>query len=215
MRVFLVEDHPIFRRGLCDLLEEEEDLEVCGEAEDVGSALEGIGRTRPDVVLVDISLKGRSGLELVKTLNGTDPDLPILMISTHEESLYAERSLRAGARGYVMKHETADSIVAAVRGVVAGNVWVSRRVASTLLARSVGETIAPTAPPEERLSDRELEVFALFGQGLTTQEVSDQLSLSPKTIGTYRDRIKEKLGLRNASELLRDAVHWLEQRERR
>lgn len=215
MKIFLVEDHPIFRRGLCDLLEEEEDLEVCGEAEDVGSALEGIGRTRPDVVLVDISLKGRSGLELVKTLNGTDPDLPILMISTHEESLYAERSLRAGARGYVMKHETADSVVAAVRGVVAGNVWVSRRVASTLLARSVGETIAPTAPPEERLSDRELEVFALFGQGLTTQEVSDKLSLSPKTIGTYRDRIKEKLGLRNASELLRDAVHWLEQREQR
>lgn len=215
MKVFLVEDHPIFRRGLCDLLEEEEDLEVCGEAEDVGSALEGIGRTRPDIVLVDISLKGRSGLELVKTLNGTDPGLPILMISTHEENLYAERSLRAGARGYVMKHETADSIVAAVREVMAGRVWVSRRVASTLLSRSVGETIAPTAPPEERLSDRELEVFALFGQGLTTQEVSDRLSLSPKTIGTYRDRIKEKLGLRNASELMRDAVHWLEQREQR
>ena len=212
MKVFLVEDHPIFRRGLRDLLEEEEDLEVCGEAEDVGTALDGIGRSEPDVVLVDISLKGRSGLELVKTLNGTSPGLPILMISTHEENLYAERSLRAGARGYVMKHETADSIVSAVREVVAGRVWVSPRVASSLLSRSVGEALSPTAPPEERLSDRELEVFALFGQGLTTKEVSDRLALSHKTIGTYRERIKEKLGLRNSAELLRHAVQWLEQR---
>jgi DNA-binding NarL/FixJ family response regulator len=212
VKVFLVEDHPIFRRGLCDLLDDEEDLEVCGEAEDVGTALEAIGRTQPDVVLVDISLKGRNGLELVKILHGTDPGLPILMISTHEENLYAERSLRAGARGYVMKHETADSIVSAVREVVAGRVWVSSRVASTLLARTVGETVPPTAPPEERLSDRELEVFALFGQGLTTREVSERLSLSHKTIGTYRERIKEKLGLRNSSALLRHAVQWLEQR---
>ncbi|HSH70562.1 MAG TPA: response regulator transcription factor [Deferrisomatales bacterium] len=212
MKVFLVEDHPIFRRGLCDLLEEEEDLEVCGEAEDVGTALEAIGRTQPDVVLVDISLKGRNGLELVKILHGSDPGLPILMISTHEENLYAERSLRAGARGYVMKHETADSIVSAVREVVAGRVWVSPRVASTLLARTVGEAVAPTGPPEERLSDRELEVLALFGQGLTTKEVSDRLSLSHKTIGTYRERLKEKLGLRNSAELLRHAVRWLEQR---
>jgi DNA-binding NarL/FixJ family response regulator len=215
MKVFLVEDHPIFRRGLCDLLEEEEDFEVCGEAEDVGAALEGIGRTRPDVALVDISLKGRSGLELVKTLSSTDPELPILMISTHEENLYAERSLRAGARGYVMKHETADSIVNAVREVLAGRVWVSRGVASALLSRSVGETVPATAPPEERLSDRELEVFALFGQGLTTKEVSERLALSHKTIGTYRERIKEKLGLRNSAELLRHAVQWLERRDGR
>ena len=134
------------------------------------------------------------------------------MISTHEENLYAERSLRAGARGYVMKHETADSIVSAVREVVAGRVWVSPRVASTLLARTVGEAVSPAGPPEARLSDRELEVLALFGQGLTTKEVSDRLALSHKTIGTYRERLKEKLGLRNSTELLRHAVQWLEHR---
>jgi len=197
VNLFLVEDHPIFRRGLRGLLEEEADLVVCGEAEDVGSAWEGIVQTRPDLVVLDLSLKGRNGLELVKSLSGWRRDLPVLVLSTHEESLYAERSLRAGARGYLMKHEAADVIVKAIREVLAGGVYVSGRVAAALLAKSVGETVSPTAPPDERLSDRELEVFELFGRGLTTKEVSDRLCLSPKTVGTYRDRIREKLGLRS------------------
>lgn len=212
MRIFLVEDHPIFRRGLRGLLEEEPDLEVCGEAEDVGSAWDGVVQTRPDLVVLDISLKGRNGLELVKSLSTWRRDLPVLVLSTYEESLYAERSLRAGARGYIMKHEAADRIVRAIREVLAGGVHVSGRVAAALLSKSVGETSAPTASPDERLSDRELEVFELFGKGMTTKEVSDRLSLSPKTVGTYRDRIREKLGLKSSAEFFCHAAQWLGQR---
>lgn len=210
LKIYLVEDHPIFRRGLRDFIEDEPDMQVCGEAEEIGTAWDDIPRLEPDLVVVDISLKGRNGLELVKSLSGWKKELPILVLSTHDESLYAERSLRAGARGYVMKHEASERIIAGLRALVAGDIYVSPRIASSLLSKTVGERSAPPLSLDESLSDRELEVFGLFGKGLTTNEVSEQLSLSPKTIATYRDRIKEKLGIKNTSELIRNAVQWLE-----
>lgn len=210
MKVYLVEDHPIFRRGLRDLIEDEPDIVVCGEAEEIGTAWSEILRLEPEVVLVDISLKGRNGLELVKSLSGWQKKLPMLVLSTHEENLYAERALRAGARGYIMKHEAAEQIIRGIRAVYAGEIYVSPRIACLLLSRSVGEQSAPAAPPEKSLSDRELEVFSCFGKGMTTKEISDRLILSPKTIATYRDRIKEKLGIKNTSELICNAVQWLD-----
>jgi DNA-binding NarL/FixJ family response regulator len=210
LKIYLVEDHPIFRHGLRDFIEDEDDIQVCGEAEDIGTALDEIQRLEPDLVLVDISLKGRNGLELVKSLSGWRKELPILVLSTHEESLYAERSLRAGARGYIMKHEASDRIIKGIRAVFTGEIYVSSRVANSMLSKSVGDKPSPSLSPEESLSDRELEVFEFFGKGMTRKEISDRLSLSPKTIATYRDRIKEKLGVKNTSELIRNAVQWLE-----
>jgi DNA-binding NarL/FixJ family response regulator len=212
VRIYLVEDHPIFRHGLRDFIEDEEDMEVCGEAEEIGTAWNEILRLEPDLVLVDISLKGRNGLELVKSLSGWKKELPILVLSTHEESLYAERSIRAGARGYIMKHEATERIIKGLRAVFAGEIYVSPRIASLLLAKTVGKQSVPTLSCEETLSDRELEVFEFFGKGMTTKEISARLNLSPKTIATYRDRIKEKLGIKNSSELIRNAVQWLEGR---
>lgn len=210
MKVYLVEDHPIFRHGLRDFIEDELDIAVCGEAEDIGTAWNDILHLEPDVVLVDISLKGRNGLELVKSLSSWKKELPILVLSTHEENLYAERALRAGARGYIMKHEASDQVIKGIRAVFVGDVFVSPRIASALLSKTVGEQAVPEISPAQSLSDRELEVFTCFGKGMTTKEVSDQLNLSPKTIATYRDRIKEKLGIKNTSELICNAVQWLE-----
>lgn len=185
-------------------------MEVCGEAEDIAAAWDEIQRLEPDIVLVDISLKGRNGLELVKTLSDWKKELSILVLSTHEESLYAERSLRAGARGYVMKHEAIDRIIGGIRAVLAGEVFVSPRIATMMLSKSVGNQVAQSINLSESLSNRELEVFELIGKGLSTSEISEQLSLSPKTVSTYRERIKEKLGLKNNSELIRKSIQWLE-----
>ncbi len=211
MKIYLVEDHPIFRRGLRELLNEEADMEVCGEADEISKAHGEIVRTCPDAVIVDISLKGRSGLELVKQLGQEAKHIPVLVLSTHEETVYAERALRAGAKGYIQKHETAELIVKGIRDVVAGKICVSDRITAALLAKSVGESRPLSEPLEERFSDRELEVFVLYGKGMTTNEISSHLSLSPKTIGTYRERIKEKLGLKNSTELIHHAVRWVEQ----
>ncbi|MHB8762748.1 MAG: response regulator transcription factor [Deferrisomatales bacterium] len=210
VRLFLVEDHPVFRSGLRELLEQEPGFTVCGEAEDVGQAWEEIRRTAPDLAVVDITLKGRSGLELVRLLAGWERDCPVLVLSMHEEAVYAERSLRAGARGYIMKHETFDSIVGAIRHVLAGRVYVRDRVMASILSR--GATRHPTPPGDDgpRLSDRELEVLELIGRGVPTREIADRLSLSGKTVGTYRDRLKEKLGLKSAAELVCYAARWLE-----
>lgn len=210
MKIFLVEDHPIFRHGLRDYIEYESDMEICGEAEDIGTAWSGIFRTEPDVILVDLSLKGRSGLELIKNLAGWKKELPILVLSTHEETLYAERALRAGAKGYIMKHETSEQIIKGIRAVSVGDIYVSPRITSILLTKTVGARDSSLLTIEENLSDRELEVFECLGKGLTTKEISDQLSLSPKTVATYRDRIKEKMGIKNTSELILHAVRWLD-----
>jgi len=192
------------------LIEQEGDLRVCGEAENVGAAWDEIAANLPDLVIVDISLSGRSGLDLVKLLKQEFPELPTLVLSMHEESLYAERALQAGARGYIMKHETVDLIVDAIRKVRSGDVYLSAKMTSEILYKMVGG--APKGPlPQQCLTNRELEVFELVGRGLATREISDRLSLSAKTIGTYRERIKVKLMLRNASELTHRAVQWVEQ----
>lgn len=209
-RVFLVEDHPVFRLGLKELIDQEADLQVCGEAQGVGEAWEQVDRLRPDLVVVDISLTGRSGLELVKQIKDQIPNLPTLVLSMHEESLYAERALQAGARGYIMKHETSELIVDAIRRVCRGEVYLSGKMTSTILYKMVGGA-SKGLLPQECLTNRELEVFEMIGKGLTTQEISRRLCLSAKTVGTYRERIKEKLQLSNASELAQRAVQWVEQ----
>lgn len=214
IRVFLVEDHPVFRLGLRELIEQELDLRVCGEAENIGAAWNEITRSKPDLVIIDISLVGRSGLELVKQIKDQRPDLPTLVLSMHEESLYAERALQAGARGYIMKHETSGLIVEAIRKVCMGEVYLSTRMTSSVLYKMVGGTVkAPL--PQDSLTNRELEVFEMIGKGLTTQEISQRLCLSAKTVGTYRERIKEKIQLRNSSELIQRAVQWVEQSGKR
>jgi len=214
IRVFLVEDHPVFRLGLRELIEQELDLRVCGEAKNVGEAWDHIVRSKPNLVIVDISLVGRSGLELVKQLKDQFPALPTLVLSMHEESLYAERALQAGARGYIMKHETSDLIVDAIRRVCRGEVYLSAKMTSNILYKMVGGT-SKGPLPEQCLTNRELEIFEMIGRGLTTQEISVRLCLSAKTIGTYRERIKEKMQLRNASELAQRAVQWVEQTGKR
>ena len=214
VRIFLVEDHPIFRLGLRELIEQESTFMVCGEADNIGSAWNLITNNLPDLVIIDISLVGRSGLELTKLLKDEHPELPTLMLSMHEESIYAERALQAGARGYIMKHEAADLIVDAITNVCAGKVYLSAKMTSEILYKMVGGSTKSTLPVE-CLTNRELEVFEMIGRGLSTREVSEKLCLSAKTIGTYRERIKEKLKIRNSSELTQRAVQWVEQRNDR
>ncbi len=208
-RVFVVEDHPVFRLGLRELIEQEPDLTVCGEAGDVAGALAAIPGSEADLVIVDLSLGGQSGIDLIKELKARLRTLPVLVVSMYDEALYAERALVAGARGYVMKQEASDSIVRAVRRVLEGRIYLSERVATEIVGRLVGGGAAGQ-PGTDRLTDRELEVFRLIGQGLTTGEIAERLHLSAKTIGTYRERIKEKLGLKSAAELTVHAVRWAE-----
>lgn len=214
VNIFLVEDHPIFRLGLRDLIEQEAGFHVCGEAESVGSAWNKIRADLPDLVIIDISLTGRNGLELTKLLKNEYPELPMLMLSMHEEALYAERALQAGARGYIMKHETADLIIDALHVVRSGKVYLSPKMTSEILHKIVGGSNKGPLP-QQCLTNRELEVFEMIGSGLSTREASDRLCLSVKTIGTYRERIKAKLNLRNSSELSQRAVQWIEQRNDR
>lgn len=214
INIFLVEDHPIFRLGLRDLIEQEATFNVCGEAESVGAAWNKINSNLPDLVIVDISLAGRSGLELTKLLKSEYPELPTLVLSMHEEALYAERALQAGARGYIMKHETTDLIVDAIHVVRSGKVYLSPKMTSEMLHKIVGGS-SKGPLPQQCLTNRELEVFEMIGCGLTTREASERLCLSAKTIGTYRERIKEKLNIRNSSELSQRAVQWVEQRNSR
>jgi len=209
-RIFLVEDHPVFRLGLKELLDQVEDLEVCGEADDVPGALAALEADLPDLLVVDLSLKGRSGIELIKEVRSRYGALPMLVVSMYDEALYAERALAAGARGYIMKQETSESIVEAVRKVLKGEVYLSERVKADILDKIVGGGRGEAGSPVELLTDREVEVFRLIGQGLTTGAIAEQLRLSANTIGTYRDRIKEKLNLKNAAELTVHAARWYE-----
>ncbi len=209
-RILVVEDHPVFIFGLRELINQENDLMICGEAADVNSAWEKIQSLKPDMVIVDISLKGRDGIELIRDINRHYKTLPTLVLSMHEESLYGERALSAGARGYIMKQEASDSIVKAIRCVLKGEIYASRQLTRTLLTRFVSQP-DPTISPMDKLTDRELEVFRAIGKGFDTRQIAGKLNLSIKTIGTYRERIKEKLGLKNAAELIRTAVRWLDQ----
>ncbi len=209
-RIFLVDDHPLVREGLTNLINGQDDLMVCGEAEDSAEATAGIARTCPDVALVDISLKNESGLELIKNLESQFPLIALIVLSMHDEALYAERALRAGARGYVMKRETTKSVLTAIRRVLEGNVYVSEKVVNRM-ARGIGVSgKASASSPVDRLSDRELEIFRLLGQGRTTPQIAGDLHLSLKTVQAYCARAKEKFGVNSLGELLRSAIRWEE-----
>ncbi len=210
-RVLIVDDHPIVRQGMRSLIDQEPDLTVCAEAGSAGEAITAMESEKPDILLVDISLKGPDGLELTKSIRSINPDIPILIVSMHDETLYAERVLRAGANGYIMKEEVAENVVQATRKVLAGEIYISDRMRQKILRGVAGQRAGSTTSSVERLSDRELEVFRLIGQGHGTRRIAEELHLSIKTIETYRAHIKEKLGLNNATELVRQAVQWVEQ----
>lgn len=209
-RVFVVDDHPLIREGLAAQIATHPNINLCGEAEDVAEALSRIGAAEPDLVIVDISLKNGNGIDLVKRLKAKDPSLVILVWSMHPESLYAERALRAGARGYVNKGRTADQIMEAILTVLDGRTYLSPEMSEKLLGRVIGggpKDIETSTV--EGLTDRELETFEFLGQGMTTQQIAAKMHVSRKTVETYRARIKEKLGLTNAVELIQRAVQWV------
>ena len=207
-RVFIVDDHPLVREGLANLLNAQDDLMVCGEAEDSTHAINRIRKARPHVALIDISLKNESGLELVKDLRNQFPQLALIVLSMHDEALYAERAIHAGAQGYVMKREASKNVLASIRRVLEGGVYVSERVVNRLATRAAAPREAAAGSPVERLSDRELEIFRLLAQGRSTSQIAGDLNLSVKTIQTYCARAKEKFGVASLTELLRAAVRW-------
>ena len=209
-RVLIVDDHPVVRAGLTQLIGKEEDLAVCGEASSQCAALKVIAELRPDIATVDISLKGGDGIELIKDIKVRHPHLPVLVLSMHDESLYAPRALRAGAKGYVMKQEAAETLVAAIRQVLAGKMWVSEKVAARMLQNFADGQCSGSPGPLEVLTDRELEVFEQIGRGLTTRQVAARLHLSVKTIESHQAKIRQKLTLKSARELVRVATMWVE-----
>ena len=209
-RILIVDDHPMMRQGLAQLIGDEADLTVCGEAEKASQALTAVGKLKPDLVLADISLPDKSGLELIKDLRAIQPGLVVLVISMHDESLYAERVLRAGGRGYIMKQEGGKKLMAAIRQVLSGQIYVSEKISARILEGFSGQRAAAGSSPVDKLSDRELEVFQLIGEGIGTREIATQLHLSVKTVEVHRAHIKEKLGLNTAPELVRFAVRWVE-----
>ena len=206
-RVLVVDDHPIVRQGLTMLINREPDLMVCGEAEEIHSATEAIAALRPDIVLLDISLGGPDGLELLKQLRARNDDLPVLILSMHDESIYAERVLRAGANGYIMKQEATELVLTALRRILAGQVYVPDRVAARMLGQYVRGS-AEARSPLANLSDRELEVFRMIGDGSSTREIAEALHLSIKTVESYQAHIKEKLALKSGRELQHYAIEW-------
>lgn len=208
IRVFLVDDHPIVRHGIAQLLSAESDLEVCGQAEDATAALDTIPAAAPRVVVVDISLGATSGVDLIRELKQRLPRAAVLVVSMHDEQLYAERSLRAGASGYVMKHEATDAIVRAIRTVAAGGMFVSDAVSLRLLRLWATSGAPRDGSPFDALSNRELHVLELIGRGLGTRAIAERLHISVKTVESYRARLKEKMNLRSGLELMRFAIRW-------
>ncbi|MCC6698208.1 MAG: response regulator transcription factor [Candidatus Hydrogenedentes bacterium] len=208
-KVLIVDDHPIVREGLAELINREKDLAVCGQADSGHRGFEAIEALAPDVAIIDLSLEDINGLTLIKNLRNRGFTLPVLVLSMHEESLYAERALRAGAQGYIMKREAPTRVITAIRKVLGGEVYLSDSLAARVMQRIVGAPSPSGTSPVSRLSDRELEVYAFIGQGLKTREIAAKLNLSVKTIETYREHIKEKIGLRNATELVQSAIKWV------
>lgn len=208
--VLLVDDHPIVRRGIADVINSESDLGVVAEAGNMQDALSLIQKQQPGMVIVDVSLDGNNGIELMKNLSSRWPNLPILAYSMHDESIYAERALRAGAKGYVMKQAPPETLIAAIRQILKGKIYLSEPMSDRLLGKlvGVGSSASAVASPIDRLSDRELEVLQLLGKGLGTAQIADKLCLSVKTVETYREHLKQKLNLANGQELLRYAIEW-------
>ena len=211
--ILLVDDHPIVRQGLAELINHQTDFVVCGQAEDAHQAMKAVKELKPDMAIVDISLKETSGMELIKDLNSQYPNLPVLALSMHDESLYAERALRAGARGYIMKDEATEKVIMAIHKILRGEIYISDKMATKMMRKLVGSSTELTTSPVERLSDRELEVFQLIGKGFGTRQISERLFLSIKTIETYRAHIKEKLHLADSAEMLRYAIQWVNSRK--
>lgn len=214
-KIFLVDDHPLVREWLTNLIHQQQDLSVCGEAESAPEALEAISRLKPEIAIVDISLKSGSGIELIKNLKAVQPRLAVIVLSMHEEDLYAERALRAGARGYIMKRETAKKVIAAIRQVLEGKLYLSERLTAMFAAKFVDAGAVTVSPSVAQLSDRELEVFQLLGQGYETRQIAESLNISMKTVQAFCARIKEKLNLTSATELLREAIRWHESQQAR
>ncbi len=207
VRILIVDDHPLVRQGLIGLLSAERDFEVCGEASGAAEARQLVARANPDVAIVDLSLKDGNGIELTKELHAQAKKLKLLVLTMHDESLFAERALRAGAVGYVSKHEASRTIIQAVRTVLEGKLYLSQRMTEQMVQRAIGA--GDVRSPIERLTDREIQVFELIGQGLTIRQIARRLDLSPKTVETHRDHLKEKLGLKNSNELTKHAVQWV------
>ncbi len=209
--VFIVDDHPIVRQGLVQLISQETGFMVSGDAGDVAGVLESIAKCKPDIVIVDLSLGHSSGIRLIEDISRFDPALPVLVLSMHDESLYAERCLRAGARGYVMKKEPPEKLMLALNKMVSGDIYISEKLGAKLLHTLISRKPGGSASPVESLSNRELEVFQLIGQGLKTRKVAEQLGLSVKTIETYIEHIKKKMHLNDSRDLFLRAVKWLMQ----
>jgi DNA-binding NarL/FixJ family response regulator len=212
-RVVVVEDHPMFREQLVHLIEKEPDMEVCGEADNVPEGVTLIREKKPHVVILDITLKNSNGLELLKDLRANGIDVPVLVLSMHEESLYAERALRAGARGYITKSEASSRVLAALREVLHGELYLDAKTMARIVRRAVAAKKEEPLNPIALLSDRELEVFDLLGRGRTTREIGARLRVGLTTVDTYRARIKEKLRLENGARLFAEASRWVQSRE--
>jgi DNA-binding NarL/FixJ family response regulator len=204
--VFVVDDHPLLRQGLALLINREPDLAVCGEAEEAQAAMKAIAAKKPDILIADISLNGPDGLDLLKSLRTLYPDLPVLILSMHDESIYAERALRARANGYIMKQEATEKVLVAVRRILSGDIYLSDRMANKLLHQYISGGSVDISSRLSALSDRELEVFRLIGEGCSTRQIAEKLHLSIKTVETYQAHIKDKLSLRSGRELVQHAI---------
>ncbi|GBD97795.1 MAG TPA: response regulator transcription factor [Nitrospirae bacterium] len=208
-KVFIVDDHPVMCEGLSQLINNETDLTVCGDAPDISNALQSIPECRPDAAIVDISLRKGSGIRLIEELSISNRNLPVLVLSMHEESIYAERCLKAGAKGYIMKQQSPGEVISALRKILDGEIYVSENLRSTLFNKLITKRFKADTSPVDRLSNRELEVFQLIGQGLQTRQVAGELNLSVKTIETYIEHIKQKMNFKSLHELIIHAIRWL------
>jgi len=206
--VYIVDDHPLLVQGLTDLINAQPDMKVTGTTPEWTVALSQFQKEKPDVVILDITLKNANGVEVLKNLRVHFPDLRVLMLSMHDESLYAMRALKAGAQGYIMKAAATEKVITAIRQILSGELYLSEEMSRRAMATLVGRKKETGGSPLEDLSDRELEVFTLIGEGLTTRQIADKLHLSVKTIETHRAHIKEKLNLKNSTELVQHAIHW-------
>jgi DNA-binding NarL/FixJ family response regulator len=207
-RILVVDDHPIVRQGLALMINREADLLVCGEAEDAMGAMHVLASAKPDVLIVDLSLNGPDGIDLLKNIRIAHPALPVLILSMHDELIYAERALRAGANGYIMKHVATEKVLVAVRRILSGEIYVSDRIANRMLKHYITGSGTTKNSSIADLSDRELEVFRLIGEGHGTRQIAEQLHLSIKTVESYQAHIKDKLSLRSARELMQHAIQW-------